>query len=126
MRRRLSIILALTGLCILAVVLVIRRQADTYVYKGQGLQAWAMQLSAPQPGAQEAANAAFKSMGSKAVPGLISLLEAKDPGLRRRAWALAKRLPRKWRVAFFRDINWPDSSDVHTAAAKALGVIGPE
>src|SRR6266446_7008916 len=113
MRRRLSIVLALTGLCIVAAVLVIRRQADAYVYKGQGLKAWALQLSAPQPADKEAASAAFKSMGGKAVPGLIHLLETKDPGLRRRAWALAKRLPRKWRAAFFRDVNWPDSIEVH-------------
>ena len=126
MRKRLYIAVAATALCVLAVIYVVRRQAHTVVYHGQGLQAWALQLSSAQPVARDAATAAFKTMGPKAVPGLIELLETKDPGLRRRVWALAIRLPRKLRAAFFRDFKWPDPIEVRAAAAKALGVIGTD
>src|SRR5579859_6743505 len=111
MRKRLSITIELSVLCIFAVVLVVWAQAHRLRYQGQNLQTWALQLNSPQPGAPAAANAAFKAMGPKAVPGLVDLLEAKDPGVRRRVWALATHLPRKLRTAFFRDIKWPDSTE---------------
>jgi len=126
MSKRVKIIVVASALSVLAVLYIICRQANNAVYHGQGLQAWALQLNSPQPAARNAATAAFKSMGSTAVPGLVHLLETKDPGLRRRVWALAIKLPRKLRAAFFRDLNWPDTTEVHSAAAKALGVIGPD
>ena len=126
MRRRLSIIVAVIGLCLIAVIFLIRRQADNFVYQGRKVQAWVQQLNSVQPGAAETAKAAFKAMGPRAVPALIRILETTDPGLRRRVWLLGRKLPRKLRAAFFQKLDWPDVNETRAAAAKALGLMGPD
>jgi len=124
--KRLIIVLALVGLSLVATILFFWHQADSTSFQGKKVKTWAMQLASYDPTARDEAVNAFKNMGPTAVPGLVKLLQTKDPGLRRRAWAIAVKLPRRLRAWFFKDVNWPDPNDVHAAAAKALGLIGPE
>jgi HEAT repeat protein len=123
--KRLIVILALIGLGLVAIVVFLWWQTDSTSYRGKTIMIWALQLASPDAAARDEATSAFKNLGPTAVPSLVKLLKTKDPGLRRRAWAIAVKLPRSLRAWFFRDVNWPDPTDLRTAAAKALGLIGP-
>jgi HEAT repeat protein len=70
--------------------------------------------------------AQLRALGPSAVPGLVRLLEYQDPYLRRKAWALAAKLPRRLGRALLPKAVPLGSSDVRAAGAKALGLLGPQ
>ena len=126
MKRRLLIGLAVLGVCLLAGVLAIRRSRPDPIYQGKTIKAWAMQLFSPNAGVREEATTFFRGMGTNAVPGLITLLESRDPIWRKLLWADTPKLPRRLHFQMVRHSRVPEQGTVHQAAAMALTIIGPD
>jgi HEAT repeat protein len=124
--KRRIILLALAGALLVTVTLVWSFRGPSAFYQGRSVPEWASELRAPDPAVQERASTAIKTLGIQAVPDLIRLVKTRDPGLRRLAWDVAKRLPRRLRAWYFREVRWPDPNEACIAGAKGLGLIGPD
>ena len=126
MKRRLLIGLAVLGVCALAWLVAIRRNRADTLYHGKPLKGWALQLYAPGPEVREQAAAVFRAMGANAVPGLIQLLDSRDPFWRKQLWRVGLSLPSGFRPGLLRHSPVPQDETVHQAAAMALKIIGPD
>ncbi len=117
----------LAGIGLVAAIFLSKLRPEQLVYQGKSLKAWAEEFAyAPDQQRREAAGAALKAMGSQAVPGLVRLLETRDSFLRVKAFSLAARLPARLRRYMVAHIRIPDATIVRSAAARALGSLGPE
>jgi len=126
LKRRLFIGLAVVGVCVVAGLVVIRRSRADPLYHGKTIKAWATQLYAPGPEVREQAAAVFRALGTTAVPGLIKLLESRDPFWRKQLWRVGLSLPPRFRPWLLRHSPVPEEETIHQAAAMALQIIGPE
>lgn len=126
MSKRLAIIITVIGIAAIAVIFFGSCEPRGPVYNGKSVKEWASQLRSPDASLRDQAASAIKSMGVQAVPALIRLVQTKDPGVRRWAWSVARRLPRRPRAWFFTKVPWRDPNDACFAGAKGLGIIGPD
>jgi HEAT repeat protein len=126
LKRRLLIGLAAVGIGLLGGVAVMRRAKAEPRYNGQSLKVWAMQLYAPGPEVRNQATATIRALGTNGVPGLIELLESRDPFWRKQLWRAGLNLPPKLRPGLLRHSSVPEQEAVHQAAAMALRIIGPQ
>jgi HEAT repeat protein len=126
LKKRLFIGLVVLGVCVLAGVLAIRRSRPDTLFQGKTIKAWAWQLLSPTSAVREEAAAVFRGLGTNAVPGLIALLDSRDPLWRRQLWRYGFRLPMKYRSRLLRQSSVPNEETIHLAAAMALEVIGPD
>jgi HEAT repeat protein len=100
---------------------------DTFVYEGKSVEDWSLQLfGAPSQKDRDEAAAAFKRMGSQAVPGLVRQLRSKDPFFRKQAWAIKSRLPAGLRRRILGGVKPLEAALLRAAAARSLGAIGPD
>jgi HEAT repeat protein len=126
LRRHFVISLALLGGLVMVGVVLFWPRGDGPLYQGKSIHAWARQLLAPGPEVRGEAAAVLKGLGSNAVPGLIRMLETRDPLWRRQLWTSALRLPPRLRRGLLRYSPVPQEQANHQAAALALAVVGPE
>jgi len=125
LRRRLLIGLGALALCVLTVVVVFRQSGDGPLYQGKTIHGWAAQLLAPGPEVREEAAVVLRGLGTNAVPGLIRLLESRDPLWRTQLWRWGMRLPLRFRRGILLQSRLPQEALNRQEAAMALAVIGP-
>jgi HEAT repeat protein len=126
LRRRLIIGLVVLGLCMLTWTLVFRRSGDGPLYQGKTIHGWAAQLLAPGPEVRERAAVVLRGLGTNAVPGLIRLLEARDPLWRTQLWRWGPRLPVRLRRRLLLHSRLPQEALNRQEACMALAIIGPD
>jgi len=124
-KRHLFIGLAAITVCALAVALSTWRNAGSFDYQGKSVKAWSLGLYLSEPDRGEA-TAALQALGSNAVPRLIKMLQTSDSALHKRLWSLLPKLPPRVRFVVVRRVKPPNAPVVRMAAARALGIIGPE
>ena len=118
------VVLALGGL---AVLLAVRAAPKGIEYHGRSLLAWCLQLSpASDWGAQQEARSAIREIGPRAVPELTRLLQARDSWAKLQSFRFSGVFPYKSRKYLYERIKAPDASSLRGAAARALGVLGPQ
>lgn len=125
-KRRTVVIAALVTLTITVGIFCLSRPVRSHSYEGKSIKAWAKQLFSPDQNARNEATVVFRSLNTNTVPSLIGLLRARDPFFSRKAWAFASRLPLNQRRRILPKLSPPQEVDLHTAAARALAIIGPE
>jgi HEAT repeat protein len=76
--------------------------------------------------ARDAASAALKALGPKAVPDIIRMLRNKDPFIRRQVWSLTPKVPMRFRKGMLANVKPPRAGLYHIAAMRAVGAIGAE
>src|SRR5262245_54045395 len=103
-------------------LLLARRASSRFYYQGKSLADWSVQA---QFGNDEA-KAALKSMGPAAVPGLVTLLHAREPFFKTQFLAICKRLPAGLTARLFGKLTMPDYRRIRWSAAEGLGTIGPD
>jgi HEAT repeat protein len=113
-------------LCVLVGVMVVRLRSEGQVYQGKTIAAWSMQISSMSPQERQEAEAFFKAMGARAVPELIRLVNSREPVWRKMLWANTLKLGFQLRLKLLRHSKVPAEELVHSAAARALAIIGPE
>ena len=126
MKRSLLIGLAVLVVGLLAGILVFRRSAESFLYQGKPVRAWAEQLYSPGQKSRDEATAALKAMGTNAVPELIRMLQAKDSFFRKLAWSIPRVVPGRVRLFLLRNVRMPNAAFIQDAAARALATIGPD
>lgn len=118
-KRRFIAAIVIAGLFILAAALALK-PADSVPYEGKPLRSWALAARSGDPQAV----AAIKRLGTNAVPGLIDLLQRKEPFFHRQAARLSQKLPRRIARPL---LGWSvrnDSVTSRCAAAQCLGSLG--
>ena len=126
MKRRRLIGLAVLGVCLLAGVVVVRRGMRDPLYQGKTIKTWALQIIASDAETHARSVALFRTMGTNAVPGLIRLLESRDPMWCKALWRATMNLSPKLRVRLLRHTRGAEQELDHQAAARALQLIGPD
>jgi HEAT repeat protein len=116
---------ALLGFCVMVGMLVSWLNSRSPVYQGKTVRTWLWQLSATDPKACREAEAAFRALGTNAVPELAKLLRADDPLWRQWSRRYAFRLPLPLREVVLPWVSPPQAYLVRPAAARALGKLGP-
>ena len=124
-RKRLLVLLAITGFCVMVASLILWSNSRSLTYQGKTVKAWLLQLSAADAKARAEAEAAFQAMGTKAVPELARLLRADDARWRKLTWAHMSWLPRRMRGPVLERVSTLNAYLMHPAAARALGRLGP-
>src|SRR5215468_1687445 len=102
------------------------RPRKELVYNGKPLRSYCWQLYAGTTQDRNEATEALNSLGQRAVPDLIRLVQAREPFLRSKLWAIAMKLPPGVRFRLLRGVRPLDTIALQQGAARALGVIGPE
>lgn len=125
MKRRLFIGLAAIAVCALVGALNAWQNAGSPVYQGKSVKAWSLGLYSSDP-ERGKATAALQALGPKAVPRLTRLLQTRNSALHQQLWTLLQKLPPRVRSAAFRYVGPPNATAVRMAAARSLGIIGPE
>jgi HEAT repeat protein len=125
-KKRLLVLLTVTGFCVIVGILISRSNSRNLVYQGKTVKAWLLQLSAPtDPKAHAEAEAAFQALGTNAVTELARLLRADDARWRKLAWSHTGGLPRRVRGQILQRVNSPNAYLIHPTAARLLGKLGP-
>ena len=83
-----------------------------------------MEAYSGDPAQRDEAVTALQAMGSKAVPGLIRLLQIQDSAVGKLVWNNARNLPVQARKSVLQTVRPPTAGTVRTAAARSLGIIG--
>jgi HEAT repeat protein len=113
---------AIIALCALAGLLLAHRASARYYYQGKSLVDWSVQA---HMGNAES-KTALESMGAAAVPGLLTLLHAREPWLKTQFVVLYKHLPARLATLLFGKLTIPNYQRIRWAAAEGLGTIGPD
>jgi HEAT repeat protein len=124
-KKRLLALLAVTGFCVMVGLLVLRLESRKSVYQGKSIKTWLLQLSTSDPKARDEAEAAFRALGTNAVPELARLLRADDARWRTLIWSHTARIPRPVRGPIMQRLAPPNAYLIRPAAARALGKLGP-
>src|SRR3954464_4789428 len=96
------------GVCVIAGLLLTRRIQPTLIYEGKSIEEWSMQLYLSQDqGERDAASAALKRLGPKAVPDVVRMLRNQDPFIRRQVWSLAPKVPMRFRKGILGNVKPP-------------------
>lgn len=126
-RKRWLAILAVVVVLVIAGVLLVRPSQPGLVYKGKTVEEWGVQLYLSQDeSVRNAASAALKELGPKAVPDIIRMLHRKDPFIRRQVWLVASKLPPQFRKGVVSNVKPQRAGLVHIAGMRAVVAIGPE
>jgi HEAT repeat protein len=125
-RKRWFIALAVVGSCLFAAILAAQFFGAVSKFQGRTMEKWALQLGAPSPQAREQAASVIRAAGTNAVPELLKLLNKHDSVLRKRMWQMVNKLPQRLRDATFLNAQFPDALDIKCAAARGLGLLGPQ
>ncbi len=125
LKKRLLVFLAVIAFCAYVGILVSSRNSRVPVYGGKTVKSWLLQFSAPDPKARDEAEAAFKALGTNAVPELTRLVRADDPPWRKLIWAHTDRLPRRARALILRRVGPINAWVIRPMAAQALAKLGP-
>src|ERR1051326_416100 len=127
LKKRLLAGSAIVAACVIAGLLLTRRSQPAVIYKGKSVEEWSLQLYLSQDqGARDAASAALKTLGPKAMPDIVRMLRNKDPFIRRQAWSLAPKVPMRFRKGILANVKPPRAGLYHIAAMHAIAAIGPE
>lgn len=121
-KRRFYATLLVVAVLLLGILLALKPRGDAVVHQGKPLRAWAIEASSGNP----EAIAVLKNLGTNAIPGLVDLLQRKDSSLRRQLGAIASKLPRRVGARLFSWATGRNTVRYRSAAAKALGILGPE
>jgi HEAT repeat protein len=124
-RKRLLIFLAAAAGLALLGLLFWPAKPEPLVYRGQPVEAWAIKTLAGDHASRQQATEALQALGPKAVPPLLSMLEARDPFWRELLWDNTKRLPRSWLRPVLLRVGPRQGPTYRTAGVRALGIIGP-
>ncbi|HXU75773.1 MAG TPA: hypothetical protein VN794_04350, partial [Methylomirabilota bacterium] len=96
MKKRRLIPVALAAVCVIASIWIATSPSKEFVYGDKTVKAWSWDLfAAPNRQAQDEATAAFKAMGTRALPDLIKLVETRDSFIRRRLFDLGSDIHRR-------------------------------
>ena len=126
MKKRVLIGLTVVGAGVLAAILLSGPRPEALVYQGKSIKDWVRQSYSTDQKSREQAVAAFQTLGSNAVPGLVGLLAARDSFLRKQIWMLAPNLPKPIRLAVLGRVSAPDAKNIRSTAARTLAAIGPD
>jgi HEAT repeat protein len=110
----LILIFAIGFVVVASSILLSRGGAD------EALKAMALQVAAGDTNAI----GTLQTLGPEAVPGLVQLLGYHDRFWRRQIWALAPRVPKRYRAALQAKAGHLEASGVRSAAAKSLAILG--
>src|ERR1041385_7649473 len=106
LKKRLLAGLLIVAVCVSAALLLTQRSRPTLMYQGKSVEDWSMQLYLSQDqGARDAASAALKTLGPKAVPDVMRMLRNKDPFIRRQAWLFAPKVPLRLRKEILANVK---------------------
>lgn len=94
-------------------------------YKGKTVAEWTADLNDNDQKKRDAAELAFKELGTRAVPDLIATLRGKDSWFQKKVFAISPKLPSFARRLLARAVRPVDWQLQHMLAARALGMIGP-
>jgi HEAT repeat protein len=127
LKKRWLAIIAVVVICVGAGLMLMRPGGRGLVYKGKTVEEWSVQLYLSQDEAgRNAASAALKELGSKAVPDIVRMLHRKDPFFRRQAWSSAPKLPPEFRKGILSNVKPERAGLVHIAGMRAVAAIGPD
>jgi HEAT repeat protein len=104
-----------------ALVVHLIRFEPNISYQGKPLKDWSRAAASGDPDAR----AALQAMGPAAVPGLVWLLQHRDPFYQRWARDASRFLPSRWAPGIRQWVKPPTALATREAAARSLGVIGP-
>jgi HEAT repeat protein len=121
-KKWLFVALTVVALCALVGLLLGHRTSSLYYYQGKSLVDWSVQAHL----GNAEAKAALKSMGTAAVPGLVTLLHAREPWLKTQFVVLYNHLPARFSTQLFGTLAMPNYQRIRWAAAEGLGTIGPD
>jgi len=123
-KKRDFILLAAFVAIVLFALVFIGRRDKSFLYQGKDPWQWAAQLQHPDPHAREVAKAAFREMGTNALPMLIRQLQFQESFTRKaRVW-LGKRLPGRFEKAVTSGMKPAFVSDIRAGAAFGLTELG--
>ena len=124
-KKRLLVLAVLAGFGVIVGILVLRLNSQVLTYQGKTVKVWLLQLSTTDPKAHDEAEAAFKELGTNAIPELARLLRADDARWRKWVWSHPTRIPRPLRRLVFQHVSSPQTYLIRPAAARALAKFGP-
>jgi HEAT repeat protein len=125
LKERLLPLLVVIAFCAFIGILVSSLNSRVAVYQGKTVKTWLLQLSAPDPNGRHEAEAAFRALGTNAVPELVRLLRADDARWRKLIWSRALRIPGRLRGPVLQRVSPPNAYLLRPAAARALALLGP-
>jgi len=106
-------------------ILVFSLNSRVPIFGGKTVKTWLLRLSATDPNGRQEAEAAFRALGTNAIPELVRLLRADDARWRKLIWAHSSRIPRRMRWPVMQRISPLNAYLIRPAAARALALLGP-
>lgn len=94
------------------------------IYKGKDVQAWSAQLVSSDRKESAEADAAFRALGSNAVPPLIELIQAHQTRSAQVAAAIAREIPGRFGEYLTQKTKPPDYETLRYNAGCALVIVG--
>ncbi len=125
LKKRLVFALAVIAFCVFVGGFVWKLNARVSRYQGKTVKTWLLQFSERDPNGRREAEAAFKALGTNAVPELVRLLRADDARWRTLVWTHATRMPMWLRKPVLRQVGPLKGYLLRPAAARALASLGP-
>ena len=92
---------------------------------GRSAAEWSVKLIYGSPAERQAAEAALRQLGERAVPSLRRALHATDPPFRNFLFRVANHSPKAVQRWFIEEYIVADAATRHILAAQALALIGP-
>lgn len=123
MKKRDLIWVVLLISALLAFLFILGREKP-YLYQGKHPWQWSAQLQHVDTQKREEANAAFRAMGSNAVPPLITCLENKQPMMHKVRFWLGERIPGRLGKAMTTGLTPDFTPDTRAVAAHGLAFMG--
>jgi HEAT repeat protein len=125
LKKRLLVFLAVIAFCAFVGILVSSLNSRVPIYQGKTVKTWLLRFSAQDPNGRQEAEAAFRTLGTNAVPELVRLLRADDARWRKLIWSHSSRIPRRLRWPVMRRVSPLNAYLIRPAAARALALLGP-
>ena len=123
-KKRWFIGLAIAGGCLAALV-VVQLLPGAPKFQRKTMELWVLELVGPSAEGRAEASKVITITGTNAVPELVRLLEKRDSIFRRQMWSWWQKVPARFKGRGAR-FQSPNAAEVRYAAAKALGLLGPE
>jgi HEAT repeat protein len=124
LKKRLLVFLAIIAFVAFVGILIFSLNSRVPIYGGKTVRTWLLQFSATDPNGRQEAEAAFRALGTNAVPELVRLLRADDARWRKLIWSHSSRIPRRLRWPVMQRISPLNAYLIRPAAARALALLG--
>jgi HEAT repeat protein len=122
MKRRRLVICAATVICLVAVIVVVRKSPGRFASSNnKSLEILCARAYSGNPQAV----AQLAGADTNVIPGLVELLRTRDSFFRKQAWLLLRKLPPPLRRSLAPRFPPPAAEYVRETAAHGLGLLGP-